>query len=237
MSSYQTVLLAAGQGKRMQAGRNKQFLTIAGTPLLIHTLRVFEEDSFCQAVVLVANDKETEEIRALLQEWGLGKKTSIVSGGKERQDSVSCGLKALLENGAGGEETVLIHDAARPFVTKDKLRQLAEEAASSGAAILAVRVKDTVKEVTGGTITKTVDRSRLWAAQTPQAFSFEVIASAHRKAEENDYLGTDDASLVEYTGGAVTIVEGTYENFKVTTPEDMMFAEAVVRSRQEGERK
>lgn len=233
MLSYQVVLLAAGQGKRMQAGRNKQFLSIAGTPLLIHTLRVFEEDSLCKEVLLVINKKERKEIQELLEQWGIQKKVQLVDGGRERQDSVYAGL--LAGAGAGRtEELVFIHDAARPFIRQEELHFLAEETAKSGAAILAVPVKDTVKEVRDGTITKTTDRSLLWAAQTPQAFRYDVIFKAHEYANEQNHIGTDDASLVEYAGGKVKIVQGHYENFKVTTPEDLLFAEAVIRHREGG---
>ncbi|SDO63250.1 2-C-methyl-D-erythritol 4-phosphate cytidylyltransferase [Alkalicoccus daliensis] len=233
MLSYQVVLLAAGQGKRMQAGRNKQFLSIAGIPLLIHTLRVFEEDSLCKEVLLVVNKKEREEIDALLKEWKIQKKIRLVDGGRERQDSVYAGLMAGTAGNAK-EDLVFIHDAARPFIRREELHFLAEETAKSGAAILAVPVKDTVKEVKEGTITKTTDRSLLWAAQTPQAFRYEVIVEAHEFANQQNHIGTDDASLVEHAGGTVKIVQGHYENFKVTTPEDLLFAEAVIRHRQGG---
>lgn len=230
MHSYQVVLLAAGQGKRMQAGRNKQFLSIAGIPLLIHTIRVFEEDSLCKEILLVINQKEFSDIEALLQQWEIKKPVRFVTGGKERQDSVYAGIQAGAET---AEETdlVFIHDAARPFVQQKELHALAEEAEKAGAAILAVPVKDTVKEAVEGTIVKTTDRSLLWAAQTPQAFHYQTILKAHEQAKRGSHMGTDDASLVEYNGGKVKIVTGTYENFKVTTPEDLLFAEAVIRHR------
>ncbi|WP_147804621.1 2-C-methyl-D-erythritol 4-phosphate cytidylyltransferase [Alkalicoccus halolimnae] len=232
MHSYQVILLAAGQGKRMKAGRNKQFLMIAGTPLLIHTLRVFEEDSLCKEILLVVNERETQEINDLIRSFQLEGKVRFVSGGKERQDSVANGLSAAAQSGP--DDIVFIHDAARPFVMREYLHRLSAAAFEEGGAILAVPVKDTVKEVDGIEITKTTDRSRLWLAQTPQAFRYSVIAEAHARAAQEDHIGTDDASLVEYIGGRVTIVEGNYENFKVTTPEDMMFAEAVIKHRLEG---
>lgn len=230
MHSYQVVLLAAGQGKRMQADRNKQFLSIAGIPLLIHTIRVFEEDSLCKEILLVINKKEYEEIEELLQTWNVRKAVRFVEGGKERQDSVYAGITAGASS-AAEKDLVFIHDAARPFVQQRELHALAEETQKTGAAILAVPVKDTVKEAVEGTITKTTDRSLLWAAQTPQAFHYQTIIKAHEHAQKDKHIGTDDASLVEYAGDPVRIVAGSYENFKVTTPEDLLFAEAVIRHR------
>ncbi|CAM3895091.1 2-C-methyl-D-erythritol 4-phosphate cytidylyltransferase [Alkalicoccus chagannorensis] len=234
MKAYSVILLAAGQGKRMQAGKNKQFLSIAGTPLLIHTIRVFEGDSLCRHIQLVVNDQETEEIRELLREWETGSKAVITTGGRERQDSVAAGLQQLRENDP--RAVVMIHDAARPFVQSGELHRLAEAAALHGGAILGAPVKDTIKEVEDGSITKTTDRSRLWAAQTPQAFHDSVIRGAHEAAAAASYTGTDDASLVEWHGGRVRMVQGSYENFKVTTPEDLLFAEAVLKHRQQGGR-
>ncbi|NJP35977.1 2-C-methyl-D-erythritol 4-phosphate cytidylyltransferase [Alkalicoccus luteus] len=232
MQTYQTVLLAAGQGRRMQAGKNKQFLSIAGDPLLLHTLRVFEEDSLCTEILLVINKQEEADIRILLNEWSGSTPIRFVEGGRERQDSVRAGIRAGAAS-ADRSGLVFIHDAARPFVRQEQLHRLAVRTAEHGAAILAVKVKDTVKEVRDGIIQKTTDRSLLWGAQTPQAFRYEVILDAHQAAEDGEWIGTDDASLVERNGGSVAIVEGDYENFKVTTPEDLVFAEAVIRYRKD----
>ncbi|PRO64632.1 2-C-methyl-D-erythritol 4-phosphate cytidylyltransferase [Alkalicoccus urumqiensis] len=231
-SAYQVILLAAGQGKRMKAGRNKQFLTLGGLPLLQHTVRVFERDPWCRRMYLVINPAEEEDIRRLVEAERPATPVEYVEGGKERQDSVHNGLRAV--KGSAGE-LVFIHDAARPFVTEAELHALALRTEADGAAILAAPVKDTVKEVDGEKITGTTDRSRLYAAQTPQAFKLSIIQEAHEKAAESRFLGTDDASLVEACGRDVHIVEGSYENFKVTTPEDLLFAEAVLRRRMEAD--
>ncbi|WP_393960279.1 2-C-methyl-D-erythritol 4-phosphate cytidylyltransferase [Priestia megaterium] len=220
---YEIIVLAAGQGKRMKAGRNKQFLTIQNLPLIIHTLQKFEQDPWCSGIVLVVNEKEVEIFKELLTEYPIQKVQSLTVGGDERQHSVYNGLKSLKQ-----AQMVLIHDGARPFVQQNTIHELVEKAASDKAAVLAVPVKDTIKRVEQGTVIETVERSSLWAIQTPQAFLFDVVMDAHEKAKTNEYLGTDDASLVEKAGQKVSIVEGNYDNIKLTTPEDLLYAEAIL---------
>ncbi|WP_195781463.1 2-C-methyl-D-erythritol 4-phosphate cytidylyltransferase [Priestia megaterium] len=220
---YEIIVLAAGQGKRMKAGRNKQFLTIQNVPLIIHTLQKFEQDPWCSGIVLVVNEKEVGIFEELLTEYPIQKVQSLTVGGDERQYSVYNGLKSLKQ-----AQMVLIHDGARPFVQQNTIHELVEKAASDKAAVLAVPVKDTIKRVEQGTVIETVERSSLWAIQTPQAFLFDVVMDAHEKAKTNEYLGTDDASLVEKAGQKVSIVEGNYDNIKLTTPEDLLYAEAIL---------
>lgn len=148
---------------------------------------------------------------------------SIVSGGIERQHSVYNGLQAVKEG-----EIVLIHDGARPFIRLEKIHELVKEAQEHGAAIPAVPMKDTVKKVRNGMAEETVERSSLWAVQTPQAFRVSLVLEAHKRAQEEGYIGTDDASLVERMGKKVKIVEGDYRNIKLTTPDDLLFAEAIL---------
>lgn len=220
---YEIIVLAAGQGKRMKAGRNKQFLTLQNVPLIIHTLQKFEQDPWCSGIVLVVNKKEVAIFEELLTEYPIQKVQSLTVGGDERQHSVYNGLKNLKQ-----AQMVLIHDGARPFVQQNTIHELVEKAASDKAAVLAVPVKDTIKRVEQGTVIETVERSSLWAIQTPQAFLFDVVMDAHEKAKTNEYLGTDDASLVEKAGQKVSIVEGNYDNIKLTTPEDLLYAEAIL---------
>jgi 2-C-methyl-D-erythritol 4-phosphate cytidylyltransferase len=220
---YEIIVLAAGQGKRMKAGRNKQFLTIQNVPLIIHTLQKFEQDPWCSGIVLVVNEKEVEMFKELLTKYPIQKVQSLTVGGDERQHSVYNGLKSLQQ-----AQMVLIHDGARPFVQQNTIHKLVEKAASDKAAVLAVPVKDTIKRVEQGTVIETIERSSLWAIQTPQAFLFDVVMDAHEKAKTNEYLGTDDASLVEKAGQKVSIVEGNYDNIKLTTPEDLLYAEAIL---------
>ncbi|PYZ91831.1 2-C-methyl-D-erythritol 4-phosphate cytidylyltransferase [Salipaludibacillus keqinensis] len=226
MLKYHVVIPAAGQGKRMNAGKNKQFLLIDQVPLLIHTLRVFEEDLLCSGIVLAVNEMEIEEIETLVKEYRITKVKNIVKGGKERQQSVNEGLKAI-----HGNPVVLIHDGARPFIRREIIRELVQTTDANGAAVAGVPVKDTIKQVQGQEIVATVDRSSLWSIQTPQAFHLEEISYAHQMAEKQGFLGTDDASLMEKLNRPVAIVQGDYENIKITTPEDLLFAEAIIKKR------
>ncbi|MBH0231748.1 bifunctional 2-C-methyl-D-erythritol 4-phosphate cytidylyltransferase/2-C-methyl-D-erythritol 2,4-cyclodiphosphate synthase [Halobacillus yeomjeoni] len=230
MIKYTAIVLAAGQGKRMKAGRNKQFMMINRQPLIIHTLSAFEKDEWCEEIVLVTNSKERAEMEELLRMNSFHKSIRLVDGGKERQDSVFAGLQAI-EN---TEIPVLIHDGARPFIKQQSLHELARQADEKEAALLAVRVTDTIKQKRNDGLT-TLDRNHLWAAQTPQAFAYALIYRAHQEAKESGYYGTDDASLVERSGRDVAIVEGSYDNIKLTTPEDLHKAEAFVKKQQQME--
>ncbi|QHS23919.1 bifunctional 2-C-methyl-D-erythritol 4-phosphate cytidylyltransferase/2-C-methyl-D-erythritol 2,4-cyclodiphosphate synthase [Virgibacillus sp. MSP4-1] len=224
---YQVIVLAAGLGKRMKMGRNKQFLQLNSKPLVIHTLEVFEQDSWCTDVYLVVNPKEKKDMEALVDEFQFAKITELVDGGAERQDSVNNGLMACKS-----EDIVLIHDGARPFVAEEAIHRLVECAEEKGAGLLAVPVTDTVKRKEGELL-ETLDRKTLWAAQTPQGFQYQKIKQAHDQAGREGYRGTDDASLVERLGEHVEIVHGSYDNFKLTTPEDIKKAENLLREREE----
>lgn len=227
---YEVIIPAAGQGSRMKAGYNKQFITLDDRPLIVHTVAVFEEDPWCERIILVANEKECDEMSTLMKKWQMMKVETIVPGGKERQDSVFEGLKRAKET------VVLIHDGARPFVTKDLIHALVRTAADKGGAVLAVPVKDTIKEVDNGLITNTPERKTLWAAQTPQAFQKDLIEKAYEKAAREQFRGTDDASLVEKYGEKVHIVEGSDENIKLTTPLDIDIAHMILKKRKRGEK-
>lgn len=226
MEKYKVVIPAAGQGRRMNLGKNKQFLLLNKIPLLIHTLRVFEEDSLCKSVILVVNKDEIHIIEKLLREYKITKVDHIVAGGKERQQSVFEGLKVIEDN-----PIVLIHDGARPFIKIATIHQLVLAVLEKGAAVVGTPVKDTIKEVNGSKICKTVPRDRLCAVQTPQAFRHSEILEAHKLAERAGFEATDDASIMENAGKDVFIIEGDYENIKITTPEDIIFAEAILNKR------
>ncbi|MYL35916.1 2-C-methyl-D-erythritol 4-phosphate cytidylyltransferase [Pontibacillus yanchengensis] len=232
MVPYQIIILAAGQGKRMRAKQNKQFICLEDKPLIVHTLDVFNEDHNCTSINLVINPNEQSEMENLIACYKYMDKVKFVHGGTERQDSVYQGLKACDSK----EGVVLIHDGARPFVKKDNLDKLTEEAERGGAALLAVPVTDTIKRKTASGLTS-LNRSELWAAQTPQAFHFSIIEKAHEHAKNTGFLGTDDASLVEQLRLPVEIVQGSYDNIKLTTPEDVEKAQAILnkRSMNEGE--
>ncbi|MFZ0475621.1 MAG: bifunctional 2-C-methyl-D-erythritol 4-phosphate cytidylyltransferase/2-C-methyl-D-erythritol 2,4-cyclodiphosphate synthase [Halobacillus sp.] len=229
MINYTAVVLAAGQGKRMLAGKNKQFLKIEDQPLILHTLSVFAKDEWCSEIVLVTNPKERQQMEELLQAFSLNKEIQLVDGGAERQDSVFAGLKAVINTTL----PVFIHDGARPFVKQELLHELAERTIEKHAALLAVPVTDTIKQK-NDQLLSTLDRKTLWAAQTPQSFTFSLIYKAHQKAQESGYYGTDDASLVEILGEEVAIVEGSYDNIKLTTPEDLHKAESYIQNQRKG---
>ncbi|MDG5788142.1 2-C-methyl-D-erythritol 4-phosphate cytidylyltransferase [Evansella sp. AB-P1] len=226
MEKYTVVIPAAGQGKRMKAGKNKQFLLIDQIPLLIHTLRVFEEDILCHSIILVVNKQELKEVEKLIETYKINKVDKLVIGGKERQESVYEGLKVI-----EGNPIVLIHDGARPFVQHSVIHNLIHKVVEKGAAIVATPVKDTIKQAVDGIVEKTVHRNNLWSIQTPQGFRYNKIVKGHQEAEKQDFFGTDDASLMEFIGEKVYIVEGDYENIKITTPEDILYGEAIIEKR------
>ncbi|WP_338471308.1 2-C-methyl-D-erythritol 4-phosphate cytidylyltransferase [Niallia sp. XMNu-256] len=224
--TYQVIIPAAGQGKRMGAGKNKLFLELEGEPIFIHTLKVFEKDKNCTGVVLVINENEKDEFKHALQRFGIKKVIAFAPGGEERQYSVFHGIQTIKEDGI-----VLVHDGARPFVDLDLIADLVVAAKEYGASVPAVPVKDTVKKVIGNKVKETVERSSLWAIQTPQAFRVPLLREAHETAMKDGFLGTDDASLVERLGRDVIIVEGSYNNIKLTTPEDLFVAEMFLHKR------
>jgi len=230
MVEYNVIILAAGQGKRMKAGTNKQFIPLLGEPLIIHTLKPFIQDDWCQHIYLVINPQEESHMQQLIADYSWKHQVTFIDGGAERQESGHLGLLAIEEEKQ--DQIVMIHDGARPFVNQEQLHQLATSAQINDAALLAVPVTDTIKRKTKHSL-ETLDRSTLWAAQTPQAFSYSLILAAHKEAKEKDFLGTDDVSLIERLGEPVAIVEGSYQNVKLTTPEDIMRAEMILTRQEE----
>lgn len=225
---YEVVLPAAGSGKRMGAGQNKLFLQLEGKPILIHTLLVFEQDFNCTGIWIAVKDEEREFIQNLLKEYNIQKVKGLPTGGAERQHSVHSCIKQM-----NNVDIVLVHDAARPFITHPIIKSLTETAYFQDAAIAGVRVKDTMKVVRDGIIEETVDRESLWSIQTPQAFRFDILKEAEDIAEKVGFLGTDEAMLVERLGHRIHVVESSYENIKMTTKEDLLFGEAILKRRNE----
>ena len=216
---------AAGMGKRMGAGINKQYLLLRGRPILAHTIEVFERAPFVDDIYVIIPEQEIPFCREeVVSRYGFTKVRSIVAGGEERQHSVINGLRAV--ESAADDDVVLIHDGVRPFVTPPILEHAVATAAESDGALVAVPAKDTIKVVVDGIIRETPPRERLWLAQTPQAFRYGIIRAAHEAAAAENYLGTDDATLVERLGREVRVVVGDYRNIKITTPEDLVLAEA-----------
>jgi 2-C-methyl-D-erythritol 4-phosphate cytidylyltransferase len=215
---------AAGTGSRMGTAVNKQYLTLADRPILAHTLSLFDAHPAVDRIHLISPAAEIAYCRReVVERYAFAKVRSIIAGGAERQDSVRNGLR---ECGAAADDIVLIHDGARPFFPPALLPAVVASAARVGACVVGVPVKDTIKEVAAGQICGTPDRRRLWQAQTPQAFRFALIRDAHAQAVQDGFRGTDDASLVERLGQPVAILAGSYRNIKITTPEDLILAEA-----------
>ncbi len=215
---------AAGMGKRMGTLISKPFLSIGNRPILAETLLRFEESSLISEVYVIVSSKEEGHSREdIVNKYNLKKVTKIVIGGVERQDSVKNGLDAI----EPGCDIVMIHDGIRPFVTPQLIDESIIETQKHDATVVAVPVKETVKRVSYyGEILETLDRNRLWLAQTPQTFNYNIIISAHKNAVENNLRGTDDSSLVEALGIKVKIIAGSYGNIKITTPEDLILAKA-----------
>ena len=223
---------AAGMGKRMGASINKQYLQLDGMPIVARTIAVFEQSPLVDAIYLVIPAEEISFCREhVVEAYQFSKIAAIVPGGTERQYSVMNGLSAMREY-ASDDDVILIHDGVRPLITENVLRESITAARSHDGALVAVPVKDTIKTVTDGIVTGTPERKLLWQAQTPQAFRYGAIYAAHMAAESDQYLGTDDASLVERLGGRVRIVPGDYYNVKITTPEDLVLAEAFLAAAQ-----
>jgi len=225
------IIPAAGSGNRMNRDVSKQYLTLAGKPILVCTLEVFEASPLVDALLVVVPSQDVESVRTdILAPWHLKKVAGLIPGGKERQDSGRAGIKAL----DGDAEIVIIHDAVRPFITVGLIESCIRAAAEEGAVTVGVPVKDTVKEVgPDGRILRTCDRSLLWLTQTPQVFRRDIIENAHRAAVHDGFRGTDDTSLVERLGIAVRMIRGDYGNIKITTPEDLSLAKALLAEREE----
>ncbi|MBI5021828.1 MAG: 2-C-methyl-D-erythritol 4-phosphate cytidylyltransferase [Ignavibacteriales bacterium] len=223
------VIAAAGQGIRMGGSLSKQFLILGGKPIVAHTIGNFQQSTEVDFIVLAAHHDYESELRSLVTGYNFSKVMQVVQGGKERQDSVWNGLLALQEY---NPDIVLIHDAVRPFINNRLIRESIEAALVFKAAIVAVKPKDTVKmSAQNGFINQTPDRDNLWLAQTPQAFHYSLIIEAFKKAIDDGFYGTDDAALVERLGKHVKIVEGTYDNIKITTPDDLSLSEIIYKKR------
>ena len=226
--SAAVIIAAAGSSSRMGTGVDKQFVILAGKPVLWHTINVFKQLPQIRQILVTVSPGNAERVATLLHQTLTGVPWQIVPGGAERQDSVRNALKLV----SPSVELVLVHDGARPFVEPTCVLKSMQAAVETGAAVVAVPVKDTIKlaDAAGG-VKQTLDRSSLWQVQTPQTFRRELLLKAHEQAAAAGVVATDDAALVEWAGGSVSLVRGTYYNFKVTTPEDLVLAEAVAAER------
>lgn len=221
------VIVSAGKGSRMKANINKQFLKIGNKEVIAHTIDKFYNNENIDEIVIVIREDEKEYFQeTIINKYGY-KGIKISFGGKERQDSVYNGLKVVDENC----EIVLIHDGARPFVTNEIIKTSIETAKEYKSVIVGVPVKDTIKIVDENqNVCETPNRSKLWSIQTPQVFDYPLIMKAHKKAKDEEFYGTDDSTLMEYLGYTVKVIEGSYNNIKITTPEDLKIGNEILKS-------
>lgn len=225
------VIVAAGSGRRMGAGINKVFLPLLGEPVIVRTVRAFASSGLFGSVVVVTGADDLPAMEKLMAEYGLS--VRLCAGGADRQESVRRGLEAL----PADTELAAVHDGARPLVTREIILRTLESARSRGSGVAAVPLKDTVKRVTqDGLVAETPDRATLRAVQTPQTFPYAAIRAAHEAHRADSARATDDAALLEADGLPVCLTEGSPENIKVTTPEDMDLAERIL-LRREGREK
>ena len=220
------VIVAAGTGSRMNMGINKQFIKLEGKEIIAYTIEKFYNNSNIEDIVVVVKEDESEFFKKEILDKYNFKNVKIAYGGKERQDSVYNGLKLLDEKC----DVVLIHDGARPFVSDKIIDKIIEEAKEHKAIVVGVPVKDTIKVIDNDkNIVDTPNRSVLWAVQTPQTFDYNILIDAYKDAFKNKFYGTDDAMLVERIGYKVKMLEGSYNNIKITTQEDLNIGSQILR--------
>lgn len=215
------VIPAAGMGRRMGTNQPKQYLQLAGRPMIAHTLERFRT---VESVVVVVEPERVESFRReIIDAYQFPREWHVVAGGAERQDSVRNGLEYV----PNVCDVVLVHDGVRPLITPELIQAVARKAADIGAAIVAIPTRDTIKRCVEDFISETIDRTHLWQAQTPQAFRTDIIKKAFATAYRDNFYGTDEASLVERVGVPIALVRGSDWNIKITTPEDLVIAEAL----------
>jgi len=225
------IIPAAGLGKRFGGGKGKTFHSLAGRPIIVRTLEAFQRCGLIDVIVPVFREEELQFAAKLIERFGLTKVRKLAAGGVERQDSVYNGLKAL----EGKASIVIIHDGARPLIDVSVIEESIRALKNCAGVIAAVPVKDTIKAVTRAGASKNIyvqntpDRSVLWSVQTPQTFRLKRLLEAYKKAYAEGFYATDDAALMERYGGRVKIVMGSYRNLKITTPEDITVAEALLK--------
>ena len=220
------VIVAAGTGSRMKMGINKQFIKLEGKEIIAYTIEKFYNNSNIEDIVVVVKEDESEFFKKEILDKYNFKNIKIAYGGKERQDSVYNGLKSLDKKC----DIVLIHDGARPFVSDKIIDNCIEEVKEHKAIVVGVPVKDTIKIIDNDkNIVDTPNRSVLWAVQTPQTFDYNILIDAYKDAYKSGFYGTDDAMLVERIGYKVKMVEGSYNNIKITTQEDLSVGSQILK--------
>ncbi|MDR5683065.1 MAG: 2-C-methyl-D-erythritol 4-phosphate cytidylyltransferase [Armatimonadota bacterium] len=221
------LIAAAGRSARMGQGTPKVLLSLRQVPVIVRSILPFHHSPHVDDIVVVASQAALPRVTQLVAKYGLGKVSAVVAGGLKRQQSVALGLQALDQC-----DVVLVHDGARPLVTTDIIERVVQATVAHGAALAAVPVRDTAKRVDGEVVRETIDRDVLVAAQTPQGFRYELLRAAHERARADGFYGTDDAALVERLGVEVHLVPGSPENLKITSPEDLVIAEALLQWRE-----
>jgi len=222
------IVPAAGLGKRFGAGTNKTMQGLLGKPLIIWAVETLEAMHEIKEIIPVLKEADMELGVELFEEYNISKIRRIAPGGKERQDSVFHGLNLVDDKKC----FVLVHDGARPLIEAHVIREALKQMKDCDGVVVAVPVKDTIKEVSESIIKKTLKRDLLWSVQTPQIFPYKTLYNAYEKAMKENFYSTDDAALVERYGGEIRIVQGSYTNIKVTTPEDLKIAEMTLAARE-----
>ncbi|MDA3884707.1 MAG: 2-C-methyl-D-erythritol 4-phosphate cytidylyltransferase [Candidatus Delongbacteria bacterium] len=228
MKKITVLITAAGSGKRMGLDIKKQYLELNGRSILAHTIEIFEKIDLVNDIVLVCPKDDIEFVKTdIVNKNGYQKVILVTAGGKERQNSV---FNALKEVKCRYDDIVLIHDGVRPFVSESSVLNSIEGAIEFGAAVVGVKPKNTLKTLRAGSIVNTINRDELFSVQTPQAFQYDIISSCYEKAFEDNFYSTDDSALVEKYADYIQIapIEGDYFNIKITTEEDLVFANAIL---------
>ena len=226
------IITAAGKGTRLKSNISKQFLNIYNKPILAHTLSIFEKTPKVDAIYVSVPEDYMDSCRKdIVEKYKFSKVRKLVIGGSHRQESVFNAISSIPEN----TNIVLIHDGVRPLVTHEEINATIRRLVNDNkkdpevkGVILAAPAKETIKKINGQTIDKTIPRDTVWHAQTPQTFFYKEIVEAHRKAAEEEFIGTDDASLIERMGWKVNVTRGRHENIKITTPVDLFLAELFI---------
>ena len=225
-SSFCTAIIAAGFSQRME-GANKLLLQLGGKPVLAHTLLAVDATEEIDEIVIACREEDIVAFAGICKDWGIQKPVKVIAGGKTREESV---LRAAME--ADPRSGILaVHDGARPFATPELISRVVKLARANYAAAPAIPVKDTIKVAVAGVVQETPDRSRLYAVQTPQAFDAELLRAALKSALDAEVVLTDDCSAVERLGKEVYLTNGQEDNIKITTPWDMVIAEAILKKR------
>ena len=225
------IILASGVGKRMKAGKNKTLLELDNKPLIYYAIKNFEKSKLISKIVLVVREGEEKYFNDIVKKYNFKKIIAVISGGEERQYSAHNGIKFIEDKfGKFKKMIVLFHNGANPFVSQNEIKNVVTEALKYGAAAVAHKTKDTIRRVNDANLSSgVIEREGLWNMQTPQAIEFSLAKRVFKTAQEDNFLGTDDVSLVERLGKKVKIIEASENNFKITTPLDLELARIVLR--------